>query len=53
MNARTKVRDVGISLRSLVTANIEKCARYARGLATIAVSKVCHSTAAVITFNYF
>lgn len=38
MNARTKARDVEILPRSLITANIEKCARFARDPVIIVVS---------------
>ena len=36
---KTKVQDVEISQHSLITANTEKCAKYARGLVITVVSK--------------
>ena len=44
MNAKTKVRDVEISRRSLVTANTERCAKYVRGLVITVVSKFLPTT---------
>ena len=50
MNARTKARDVEISPRSLITANIEKCARFARDRVITAVSFCFHFTTAITRF---
>ena len=50
MNARTKARDVEILPRSLITANIEKCARFARDRVITAVSFCFHFTTAITRF---
>lgn len=38
MSAKTKVQVAGVFLSSLITANTEKCVKYAQGLAPTVVS---------------